>query len=112
MRELAAVLKKADTMAPLTALKVLGELECMDELEELEAELQGDIEASLEKAEGEAGRRCGEVPGVAVADGEAMAVVLRVVRHRGDGRADARAHPALYGVHVQVPPAEQPLGWQ
>ena len=55
MRELAAVLKKAEAMAPLTALKVLGELACMDEHDELEAELRGDVEASLEKADGEAG---------------------------------------------------------
>ena len=53
MRELAAVLKKAEAMAPLTALKVLGELACMDEHDELEAELRGDVEASLEKADGE-----------------------------------------------------------
>ena len=45
MRELAAVLKKADAMPPLTALKVLGELACMDEHDELEAELRGDVEA-------------------------------------------------------------------
>ena len=55
LRELAAVLSKAETMLPLAALRVLGELACTDEHDELEAEVREDIAAMLAKAAGDAG---------------------------------------------------------
>ena len=55
LRELAAVLAKSETMQPLAALRVLGELACTDEHDALEAELRDDIAAMLAKAAGDAG---------------------------------------------------------